>query len=185
MANSKTLIIGTEKVIKPSSSWWSLNDDVFVVSAYGNSQITEKTEYYVESCSIVNPQTGFINNPNPFGNTKYFEQDTLYDDIFRFRPTESYAAEFCNTFPSHNLGASEFAVALTAHISEQMGYNPWVIIHPDEKNLIEFCKTRSWTFTVLSNKKDKIPQHVQELINNIVSDKSGAETRLISSSEYS
>lgn len=186
MANSETIIIGTEKTIKPSSSWWGSNDGVFLVAAYGyNSKTTEKTKYFVESCSIVNPPTGCVKNLNLFKNTVDFEQDSLYDDIYRFSLTESSADKFYNTFSSHNLVGSEFAVALTAHIFEQMGYSPWVIIQPDENNLIEFCRDNGWTFTVLSDKKDNVPQHVQEIISNIVSYKNDAETRLISSSQHS
>jgi len=191
MANFKTIIIGTEKIIQPSSSWWGSNDGVFIVSAYENnyqitnSQIAGEAQYYVESCNIINPQTGCIKRSDFFENSTDFVQDTLYNDIYRFGFTESSVVEFNNTFSGHNLNGSEFAAALTAHISEEKGCSPWVIIHSDEKKLIEFCTNRGWTFTVLNEGKDNAPQHVQELIKNIVSNKNSIETRLISSNKHS
>ncbi len=173
MNNYKTIIIGTEKVIQPSSSWWGSGDGVFVVSAYSDNskvtdtQITEKALYYVESCSIINPQTGCANDLDPFKNTVDFVPDTLYNDISRFGLTDSSAAEFRNTFSGYNLEGSEFAVALTAHISEKIGYNPWVIIHSEEKKLIEFCADRGWTFTVLS-RGGRIMSHVITCKNSLV-----------------
>lgn len=186
MAHKDIILIGSEKTIKPSSSFWGLDDGVSVASAYGLiSSITGTVIYYVESCDIVNPKTGSMSLDKPilFENSADFIQDPLYDDISRFSFVQSSVAEFQNTFSGYELSGSEFAVALTAQLSEQTGYSPWVIIHPDEKRLIEFCVGRGWTCTVLGSDKSDTPQHVHELISAIASQRSTSEIRLISSRE--
>ncbi len=190
MTNNRIIIIGTEKTIQPSSSWWGAEDSsVFVVSAYGYSSRVAgkyKAEYFVESCSVVNSRSGCVNEFNPFKNSVDFEQDFLYEDICRFRFAESSVDKVHNSFlgSGFHLEGSEFAVAFTAYVSEQMGYSPWVVIQPDESNLIEFCKSRGWTFTVLGDAKCGISRSVQKIINDIVSTKTNAKIYQISSRDY-
>jgi hypothetical protein len=129
-----TIIIGSEKAIKPSSVWWDLSVAVGAVSAYeSNSKTTGKSGYFIESCTVINSKTGLIiKNENILKGILGLEEDNLYDDITRFIVTESSINEFHNTFSGHNLEGSEFAVALSAHISEQTGYNPWLVVQPNE-----------------------------------------------------
>jgi len=161
----KSIIIGTEKTIRPSSYGDSSIQGTFVVSAYGCSSTSAKPEeYFVESHTTINPQNGGSTyGDDIFENTTDFKPDSLYNDISRFSLTESSTGEFSNTFSKHGLTGSEFSVAVAAYVFKQGGHNPWVLVQPDEKNLIEFCQKREWSFAVLSNKKDRIPLDVQEI----------------------
>src|SRR3989344_3989259 len=137
---SKVIIIGTEKTISSTTPRFISDDgSLAIVSAYG---LARTAEYYVESCAIVNPLTGCEISPNPLKNAVAFEKDFLYPDIERVRATESTIGQFSKTFADGNLEGSEFAAALAASVSEELGDTPCVIIHPNETNLLNFCRGR-------------------------------------------
>lgn len=188
MKNSGTVIVGTEKTVSSLSRFYA-SEDISVLSAYSIKSLVMidaleyyETKHFIESCSIIEPETGCEKNSMLFSLTD-FKIDNLYEDISRFAITQSALNRFSLTFPEHYLVGSELTVALTAHTYEQIGYSPLIIIHSDEGNLMNFCFQKKWNFVYLGEGDTNISKSVQEIINSIVSSRSVVETKFISTGD--
>ena len=104
--------------------------------------------------SAIDPRSGCnYSSDDPFENTTDWARDNSYEDhdvfaIYNF--TSSVISEF-NQYFSNNLRGNELAVAATAFYLVQKGEEYFIIIHPDEINLANFCKTNNWIINKLKN----------------------------------
>lgn len=146
-------VLGTPKALDYYPMWQKATISGVATCCLNNKEIYSgifASQFLVDIKPTCNCFTGCESNlVDPFLNITFFNRSAL--DVIQYSLVSSAIEYFSQTFSENNLKGDQLVVACAAFHLHELERPFLIMIHPNEINLLNFCKIQNWNYEVVGS----------------------------------